>query len=208
MARRSRSAATTIDLARAISAPVQTFARRLRTRRLELVPGTLAHLDAELAAPSSLALLLTAEVPEGWPPGLYDAEAIAYFRERLIADGPSSVGWYGWYAIVPAEGEASAVLVASGGYAGPPKEGVTEIGYSVVETFRGRGFATEMVEALVEHAFSSSEVTRVIAHTMTDNVASQRVLRRLGFHHVGDGTEAGTWRFALEKPTSRTSHGG
>jgi len=82
-------------------------------------------------------------------------------------------------------------LVASGGYFGPPDaDGVVEIGYSVSENWRRCGFATEIVGALVENAFSRQAKT-VIAHTHPDNLASINVLRRSGFvdrESVGKGT--------------------
>ena len=41
------------------------------------------------------------------------------------------------------------MLVAAGGYFGPPAGGSVEIGYSVIPEARERGYATELVEALV-----------------------------------------------------------
>src|SRR5512143_796698 len=68
----------------------------IRTPRLDIVATTLARLDAELtardsAAPHPLAVLLDARVPASWPPGTYDVDAMRFFRERLIADGPAGV---------------------------------------------------------------------------------------------------------------------
>jgi ribosomal-protein-alanine N-acetyltransferase len=162
----------------------------LRTERLDLLPATLAHLDAELESPEALGLLLGARVPSGWPPGEYDRGAIEFFRERLAAD-PSSLGWYGWYALRREAGEPAAVVGAVG-YLGPPgPEGTVEIGYSIAPEFEAQGYATEIVVALVERAWSIPAVERVIAHTQPGNLGSIKVLERAGFQRLGPGGEPG-----------------
>lgn len=174
----------------------------IRTERLDLVAATVAHLEAELASPASLSSLLAASVPAGWPPGEYDRPAIEFFHRRLGED-PGAVGWYSWYAVRrPADGEP-ATVVGAGGYFGPPgDDGTVEIGYSVVAGFRRRGFAAELVRALVSRALATPGVTRVIAHTHPDNCASVKVLERCGFSLVGPGEEPGTVQFACVDGTS------
>jgi RimJ/RimL family protein N-acetyltransferase len=58
------------------------------------------------------------------------------------------------------------------------------IGYSLDPGFRGRGVATRAVRLLSAWAFESG-VRRLVAGTMLDNVASQRVLERAGFVREG-----------------------
>jgi [ribosomal protein S5]-alanine N-acetyltransferase len=58
-----------------------------------------------------------------------------------------------------------------------------------------RGDASEMVQTLVEHAFTFPGVKRIIAHTTEANPASIAVLLRCGFHRAGAGREIGTLRF-------------
>jgi RimJ/RimL family protein N-acetyltransferase len=175
---------------------------RIPTERLDLVATTLAHLDAELAGAGGLSSLLGARVPPDWPPGLYDRDAMRFFHDRLTALGDAAAGWFGWYAIARATGSAPATLVGSGGYMGPPDaDGTVEIGYSVVESGRRRGYATEMVRALVARAVATPGVTRVVAEARTDNPASQRVLERCGFRLEGAGRDAehGRWRFVTSR---------
>jgi [ribosomal protein S5]-alanine N-acetyltransferase len=110
----------------------------IATSRLNLVPATLALLNAELESLSALALHLRASVPDEWPPGEYDRSAIEYFRSRL-AENPDEVGWYGWYALLRLGAVEPSQLVGAGGFFGPPNaEGLLEIGYSVVHQFSGR----------------------------------------------------------------------
>lgn len=59
--------------------------------------------------------------------------------------------------------------------------GGIEIGYSVFEPFRGRGYATAGVSALIRWARREYGVTDFVASIAHDNVASQRVAAKLGF---------------------------
>jgi RimJ/RimL family protein N-acetyltransferase len=172
------------------------IATPLRTARLTLLPASAAHVRAELASHDEFAGLVGAAVPASWPPGEYDEGAQRYFLDRLTEAGDGGVGWFGWYAVRAADALAPATVVAGGGYFGPPSDdGVVEIGYSVCDEWRGRGYATELAGALAAHAAAQPGVTRVIAHTTAANPASIAVLERCGFIHVGPGAEPGTMRF-------------
>lgn len=175
----------------------------LRGPRLTLVAATLVHLEAELAGGSAaLATLLGAAVPGSWPPGEYDRDALEFFHARLLAGGPSVIGWYGWYAVVHL-GTPEAALVGAGGFFGPPDaDGVVEIGYSVAPEYQRQGYATELVQALVAHAERHPSVRTVRAHTTRDNVASVRVLQRAGFVEAGADHTGGQVRY-LYTPASR-----
>lgn len=55
----------------------------------------------------------------------------------------------------------------------------------------GRGYATEASRACIEFAFSTLNVSRIVALTDPRNAASIRVLEKLGFAHVRDVVEHG-----------------
>ena len=163
----------------------------IRTMRLELVAATLTHVLAELSGREALASHLSVELPPSWPPGEYDRDALEFFRGKLEAAVPEEHGWYNWY-VMSLSGMERHSLVAGAGYLGPPSsDGVVEIGYSVVPEARGEGYATEIVQALVAHAFESPAVRLVIAHTHESNAASSSVLSRCGFQPVGSATADG-----------------
>jgi ribosomal-protein-alanine N-acetyltransferase len=52
--------------------------------------------------------------------------------------------------------------------------------YALSPAHQGRGYATEAARALVDYALQSLRLARVIATTSHDNLASIRVMRRLG----------------------------
>src|SRR5215831_10004882 len=73
-----------------------------------------------------------------------------------------------------------------GGFVAP---GVVEIGYAVVASAWGRGYATEAVRALIERARAVPDIERMIGHTPLDRPASGRVLEKAGFVRVGEEEE-------------------
>jgi RimJ/RimL family protein N-acetyltransferase len=74
------------------------------------------------------------------------------------------------------------------GFKCQPVDGSVEIGYGLAPSARGHGYAGEALVALLAVA-AGHGVTRVIADTALDNIASQRTLVRAGFHLVGTDDE-------------------
>jgi 8-oxo-dGTP diphosphatase len=65
-----------------------------------------------------------------------------------------------------------------------------QVGYWVGRRFWGHGVATESVGKLARWALANLDLDRLSANVATDNAASAAVLRRIGFRHTGEGTEA------------------
>src|SRR5262245_9604441 len=55
-----------------------------------------------------------------------------------------------------------------------------EIGWTLHERVRGRGYATEAARALLRYGFETLGLHRVVATCQPENVASWRVMERLG----------------------------
>jgi RimJ/RimL family protein N-acetyltransferase len=72
-----------------------------------------------------------------------------------------------------------------------------EIGYSILSSFEGRGYATEGAQALIHHLRSDTRLTSIIAHTFPSLPGSIRVMEKCGLVFDGDGEEAGTIRYRL-----------
>lgn len=94
---------------------------------------------------------------------------------------------------------ASNLVVGGIGFFGPPNDGTVEIGYGIVPSRQGRGYATEAVAKMLSLAWSEPQVVAVTAETDTDNVASHRVLEKMGFDRVP--SEGGTG-FLFRRPSS------
>jgi len=82
-----------------------------------------------------------------------------------------------------------------------------KLGYCLDEAAWGNGFATEAAGALLQWAFDTLDLNRVQAETDTRNVASSRVLEKLGFVREGilredcivDGDVSDSWVYGLLK---------
>ncbi len=108
---------------------------------------------------------------------------------RLVVDGHLEAGEWGPWQVREL---ATGLLIGGVGFKGwPSDDGIVEIGYGLVESARGRGLATEAVQALVTHAFARG-VSAVIAETDVDNSASAGVLRRCGFTET-ERSESALW---------------
>lgn len=79
------------------------------------------------------------------------------------------------------------------------------VGYCLDEVAWGKGFATEATGALLQWAFDTLDLNRVQAETDTRNVASSRVLEKLGFLREGtlredcivNGEVSSSWVYGL-----------
>lgn len=63
----------------------------------------------------------------------------------------------------------------------PDDSGTVEIGYGINEKYRCNGYMTEAVNAICKWALSLQNISRIIAETEKDNIASQKVLQKCGF---------------------------
>ncbi|HEY5720880.1 MAG TPA: GNAT family N-acetyltransferase [Allosphingosinicella sp.] len=80
----------------------------------------------------------------------------------------------------------------------PSEKGEVEIAYMTFPAFERRGHATAMAAALADIAFHAG-VPTVIAHTLPEENASTRALRRNGFSCSGevmDPEDGLVWRWA------------
>ena len=66
-------------------------------------------------------------------------------------------------------------------------EGI-EIGYLIDPERWGEGLASEAVEALIDVVFALTFASRLVARVFPENLASQRVLEKLGFAFEGEET--------------------
>jgi ribosomal-protein-alanine N-acetyltransferase len=62
---------------------------------------------------------------------------------------------------------------------------MTTIGYSLIPSERGKGYATEAAQIIVDFLFLSKDVPSIQATAHVDNVASYRVLEKVGFKKEG-----------------------
>lgn len=61
-----------------------------------------------------------------------------------------------------------------------------ELGYWIGPAHQGQGLVTEAARALLRHAFAELGLHKVIVGCLRENVASRRVIEKLGFRLVGE----------------------
>ena len=173
----------------------------IETARLTLIPATVESLQADLTNATALGELLGARVPANWPPDLYDHDPIVWTIHQLTTR-PEAAGWLLYYFAeksVPVR-----TLVGCGGYKGPPLDGTLEIGYSILEQYRRRGYASEATQALVDRAFADPGVERVIAETLPGLDPSIGVMLKCGFAPADEeASGAGILRYVLARDAWR-----
>jgi RimJ/RimL family protein N-acetyltransferase len=130
---------------------------------------------------------------------------LAHWAEDFPAEGDQVIaglltehaGWLGPYGHRLVIERADGLVVGSVGLFWPPVHGELEIGYGIVTSRRGRGYASEATRALTEFALTGPGVRAVCAHVETSNPSSVRVLEKAGFQQVG--VAEGVARFRITK---------
>lgn len=67
-------------------------------------------------------------------------------------------------------------------------ESLIQIGYIIARSAWGMGYATEMCRALMPYAFTELKLSHLCAITDPENLASQRVLLKVGLERRGERT--------------------
>lgn len=99
------------------------------------------------------------------------------WRTMLMSTGSWALRGYGMWACEKIDG---AVLIGSVGVFHPLDWPEPEIAYSLDRPFWGQGYATEAAGAARHWLFEHFPLDRVASFIHPDNVASQRVVTRLG----------------------------
>lgn len=91
-------------------------------------------------------------------------------------------------------------IVAEAKFKGEPDEtGTIEVGYGTYPALHRQGYMTEMVDGLVKWAAQQPTVYRVVADTEAENVASQKVLEKNGFHLFDRIENMLWWEYVIDR---------
>ncbi len=146
-------------------------------------------------------------IPDGWP----DDHAARFLRLRAgqMRRDPAKTKWLVRAVTLR---DTARTMIGYAGFHGPPgvngleKPGALELGYTIFEPHRGRGYASEVARALVDWARAEHGIGHFVASVAPDNAPSLAVVRRLGFVETGrqwddeDGWEL-VFELALTGPT-------
>jgi RimJ/RimL family protein N-acetyltransferase len=146
----------------------------IRTSRLQLHAIDVPEAERIVARRAGPADMWADDFPfEG------DVGAVGGFLRATAMHGEQRP--FGYYRITRlADGRA----IGGIGFKSQPEGSCVEIGYGLAPSARGHGYAAEAVVALLPMA-ADHGLSRVVAETTLDNIASQRTLIRAGFRLVG-----------------------
>ncbi|MFG2196012.1 GNAT family N-acetyltransferase [Streptomyces sp. NPDC048639] len=168
----------------------------LHTPRLRLRPFTDADADPLFALHSSAYVMRYWDSPP-WTERARAERFIAMCRKmadegtgaRVAIDRASDGAFVGWCALAEWN----------------PDYRSASLGYCLDAAMWGHGYATEAARPLLQWAFDTLDLNRVQAETDTRNVASARVLEKIGFVREGtlredcvvNGEVSDSWVFGL-----------
>lgn len=161
----------------------------LTTKRLLVHPCRLPLVTEIYLDNPHADISLDARITPEWPlPDL--REQLPHFIELLQHD-PGLYPWLFWIII---ESESKTVIGDVGFKGRPDKNGEVEIGYSLLPAYHHQGFMTEAASEMVRWAFSATPVRSIVAECDVTNLASVRVLEKLGMKETGRSGEMIYWR--------------
>ena len=177
----------------------------IQTKNLILAAHLPRYLRALLDGADEFQNISGLRVAEGIREQLLSASA--EFMKKLESANQADPWQFGFAVIYKIDN----VLMGMGGFPGPPSsEGVAEIAYGISPNYQGRGYATEVANALINFASRDARVKTICAHTLAETNASTRVLEKCGFEKVGETTDPEdgvvVWRWE-RLPSSQTKGG-
>lgn len=159
------------------------FPHEIETARLRLVAGTPALAQAALEDRHRFAALLGAYPDAGWPTPIIGG-ALTYFADTL-ASHPELTGWLIWYVIRKSDPAGGRVIGSTGFNGMPDDDGSVRVGFSIVDAYRGQGYASEAVKTVMDWAFTHG-ATRCYSQTFPENVSAIKVMQKCGMTFAGE----------------------
>ena len=147
--------------------------RTLTTGNLVLEPLVAAHAEVTFDFLTEAALYHYLDYP---PPPTVEHLAGVYARLEARKSPDGSEHWLNWIVRPPGQtpvGYVQATVSLSG---------TAWIGYVFSKKHWGKGYATQAVQAMLEHLPMAYGVSRALATVEAKNEASIRLLGRVGFH--------------------------
>ena len=109
--------------------------------------------------------------------------------QKTASNNKKKIKFIGFIPVIPVKNRWAVRRKTDNAFLGeiclaPHHDGDMEVSYLFISEHRGNGYACEAVEAFVHHVFSSKKLNRLVAETQSANLASCKMLEKLGFHKV------------------------
>lgn len=154
---------------------------RFETDRLLLRPRSMADFGACLAMDRDPEV--TRYISGPWSdPDRHER----FLKDRIERSLGPGLGYWSIFPKASPDRFIGWILLIPCGGVGPD----IEIGWRLNRHAWGKGYATEAARPIVEHAFETVGVARIVADIDSRNTPSMRVAEKIGLQFVGDGQQA------------------
>ena len=165
--------------------------QQIITNRTRLTALSQDDLKSYLNSPKKLAKKLSCQLSRKTKTAVVE-RAIRIKIEKMSAAPISAHPWYTYWLLVIAHSNFGAGLIGFKGISAGYKQ--VEIGYGIDPDHRNEGYTTEGVQALIQWAFQDERCNSVVAcDVLNHNLASIRVLEKLGFQIYEIGRDASSY---------------
>lgn len=152
----------------------------LTTERLRLRWMDARDTDAQFA------LFADPDVTRYWSGAAWTERAQAEaFIAGTVADYASGAGVRFAIELVESDGTSGAMIGNANLHHFVDASRRCEIGYALASSHWSRGYASEALRAVIDYGFSTLDLNRIEADIDPANIASGRVLEKLGFRKEG-----------------------
>jgi RimJ/RimL family protein N-acetyltransferase len=148
----------------------------IATPRLLLIPATTELIEAVLENQQvSTVVLQSMTIPAEWPGNSEALDGLRIHLAELRAD-PAQLAWRIRLIVL----RDARLAIGSVNLKGPPRNGTVEIGWGLIASARGHGYAREAAAAVVDWLKPQPDVRRIIATIDDANTPSIRLAEHLG----------------------------
>jgi RimJ/RimL family protein N-acetyltransferase len=110
------------------------------------------------------------------------SDARAFFDARILGYYEEHPGFGMWMTIQLSDGQPIGFHLLNH----IRGESIVQVGFTIAKPAWGMGYATEMAEALLRYGFVDLQLPRIAGMANRDNLASQRVLAKIGLERLGE----------------------
>jgi len=165
----------------------------ITTDKLVLIPVNLEIIKELIKGDGKSLESLGIEKHKNWP--TEDTKDILHIFCCRLEECNMLTGFEFWMIVK----KDNNTIIGDIGFKGEPdEEGVTEIGYGLVEEERGKGFGLEALKAMIAWALSQENVKIVKAECLIENKPSARILEKAGMKEVNRDEELIYWELSKQ----------
>lgn len=133
--------------------------------------------------------------------GVHPLEEVERLLRDVVCADYREHGYGRWAVVLRSDSQ----LIGFAGLKYLPERDEVDLGYRLGPDYWGQGLASEACRAAMDYAWRELELDRVVAMVIHKNVASIRVLEKLGFNYQGDEVDDGikVALYAAERPAAQ-----